>query len=177
MSKAIPLPSSADYDLLLVVGGYNGTNLAEVELATLDPFNKPVPPCLGDLNDFPIGIYASAGAVDEVGNPFICGGVHLWDSRRLEVFNRCYKYDPQSDSWEQPGGSMPFPAGFIADTEVPGLGLVMVGGRGGAVSGDVIATKDGGTFQKLADIPDFAGTRSGRHISEACLHVPLLIEK
>ena len=52
----------------MVVGGYNydlGGSLSDVELVSLDPDNNPVPPCLANLNDFPVEFYAAAGSVDE----------------------------------------------------------------------------------------------------------------
>lgn len=42
-------------------GGY----INAVELVSLDPDNNPVPPCLTNLNDFPIGIDGAAGSVGE----------------------------------------------------------------------------------------------------------------
>ena len=48
--------------LYMVVGGYN---LNDVELVSLDPDDNPVPPCLVNLNDFPVDIYYAAGSVDE----------------------------------------------------------------------------------------------------------------
>ena len=52
----------------MVVGGYNddfGGYLSDVELVSLDPDNNPVPPCLTNLNDFPLGFAYAAGSVDE----------------------------------------------------------------------------------------------------------------
>ena len=155
-----------DFDFLLVIGGYDGTTqLAEAELVTLDPDNNPVPPCLDSLQDFPVGLYAAAGAVDEAGNPFICGGIFLNPSGR-EQYDQCYKYDPQRDSWEQ-HGTMPYKKGFIADTEVPGLGLVMVGGEGDGVGNEVIATTDGMTFQELGRLPGptYGGETIQKHLT------------
>ena len=123
-----------------------------MELVSLDPDNFPVPSCLKNLQEIPVELYAAAGAVDEAGNPFICGGIFYTTSGRIPQ-DKCYKYDPQRDSWEQ-HGTMPYTAGFIADTEVPGLGLVMVGGEGeGSVRNEVIATTDGMTFQELDQFP------------------------
>ena len=52
----------------MVIGGYNsdfGGYLSDVELVSLDPDNNPVPPCLANLNDFPVEIAYAAGSVDE----------------------------------------------------------------------------------------------------------------
>ena len=50
----------------MVVGGYNdGNYLNDVELVSLDPDNDPVPPCLMNLNDFPVPFIGAAGSVDE----------------------------------------------------------------------------------------------------------------
>ena len=51
----------------MVVGGYNGLGgyFSDVELVSLDPDNNPVPPCLANLNDFPVEISYAAGSVDE----------------------------------------------------------------------------------------------------------------
>ena len=46
----------------MVVGGYD---LSDVELVSLDPDNNPVPPCLANLNNFPVEISYAAGSVDE----------------------------------------------------------------------------------------------------------------
>ena len=157
-----------DFDLLLVIGGISSgsTNLVEVELVTLDPENNPVPPCLGNLRELPVGRYAAAGAVDEEGNPFICGG-NFFDGSEIVYNDECYKYDTQRDSWEQ-HGTMPYKKGWIADTEVSGLGLVMVGGHGkvgDSVGGEVTATKDGISFQELDQLP--GRTYGGRDNSDA----------
>ena len=135
-------------------------------MVTLDPDNYPVPPCLENLQALPVELYAAAGAVDEAGNPFICGGIFYTTSGRIPQ-DKCYKYDPQRDSWEQ-HGTMPYKAGFIADTEVPGLGLVMVGGQGaGTVGDEVIATTDGVNFQELGRLPGpvFGGETIQKHLS------------
>ena len=153
-----------DFDFLLVIGGYDGTTLAEVELVTSDPDNYPVPPCLDSLQDFPVELYGASGAVDQAGNPFLCGGTTFPSTT---YYDQCYKYDPQRDSWEQ-HGTMPYKAGFIADTEVPGLGLVMVGGQGaGTVGDEVIATTDGVNFQELDRLPGpvFGGETIQKHLS------------
>ena len=121
-----------------------------MELVSLDPDNFPVPSCLKNLQEIPVGLYAAAGAVDETGNPFICGGVFLDSS--IVPRDECYKYDPWRDSWEQ-HGTMPYAAGYIADTEVPGLGLVMVGGEEDGLGDEVVATTDGVTFQELDRLP------------------------
>ena len=52
----------------MVIGGYNGTYLYDVELTSLDPIFNPLPDCLTQLNNFPIP-YGSAGALDYSGNP------------------------------------------------------------------------------------------------------------
>lgn len=167
-----------DFDLLLVIGGYNGTNLAEVELVSLDPDNYPVPPCLDNLKELPVARYAAAGALDEYGNPFLCGGV-TFQSYQI-IYNECFKYDPQRDSWEQ-HGTMPYYKGFIADTEVNGLGLVMVGGKGDSEGGegvmyestdDVIATTDGMTFQKLDQLPR-ASSKGETIQKHEFVHIPI----
>ena len=52
----------------MVVGGINYDlegSLSDVELVSLDPDNNPVPPCLANLNDFPVEFYSAAGSVDE----------------------------------------------------------------------------------------------------------------
>ena len=55
--------------LYMVVGGVNsnfvGDFLSDVELVSLDPENNPVPPCLANLNTFPVELYGAAGSVDE----------------------------------------------------------------------------------------------------------------
>ena len=148
-----------DFDVLLVVGGSDdtGATVAEVELVSLDPDNHPVPPCLTSLKELPVASYAMAGAVDEDGNPFICGG-YSYTSRDTYYSDKCYKYDPQTDSWEQ-HGTMPYKRAYMADTVVPGLGLVMVGGFDGQFGNlggtdEVIATTDGVLFQELAPLPE-----------------------
>ena len=134
-----------------MVGGIDRASLAEVELVSLDPDNYPVPPCLYNLTELPIASHGMAGAVDEDGNPFVCGG-RSYPSEAS--FDQCYKYDPQTDSWDQ-HGTMPYKGAFMADTVVPGLGLVMVGGLDGNEEGryEVIATTDGVSFQELAPLP------------------------
>ena len=42
-----------------------GGFIRAVELVSLDPDNNPVPPCLTNLNNFPIGIDGAAGSVGE----------------------------------------------------------------------------------------------------------------
>ena len=52
----------------MVVGGDNSDSrvaLPDVELVSLDPDSNPVPPCLANLNDFPVKIYGAAGSVDK----------------------------------------------------------------------------------------------------------------
>ena len=51
----------------MVIGGFNSDLgfLSDVELVSLDPDNNPVPPCLANLNDFPVEIAYAAGSVDE----------------------------------------------------------------------------------------------------------------
>ena len=143
-----------DFDLLLVVGGFQyPDSLTDVELVTLDPDNFPVPPCLTNLKELPFASFGMAGAVDEDGNPFICGGAR-YDQPEDEIYDQCYRYDLQADSWEQ-HGTMPYKRVFMADTVVPGLGLVMVGGSDGSVATDeVIATTDGVSFKELAPLPE-----------------------
>ena len=52
--------------LYMVVGGLGDSGrLADVELFSLDPDNNPVPPCLANLNDFPVRLDGAAGSVDE----------------------------------------------------------------------------------------------------------------
>ena len=145
-----------------MVGGYNGDNLAEVEVVSLDPINNPVPPCLNNLKELPVALDAMAGATDEDGNPFICGGRSYPST---EYYDQCYKYDPQADSWEQ-HGTMPYKGAFMADIVVPGLGMVMVGaGNSYSNAGDeVISTTDGVSFEELAPLPE--PSSSGRYNSE-----------
>ena len=59
--------SSSFSDILyMVVGGYDSSgSLADVELVSLDPDNNPVPPCLTNLNNFPVELEGAAGSVDE----------------------------------------------------------------------------------------------------------------
>jgi len=137
--------------LYMVVGGYNddfGGYLSDVELVSLDPDNNPVPPCLTNLNDFPLGFAYAAGSVDEDGLPFICGGYNYPD-----YFDTCYGYMPTSDSWEEIG-TMPSRRGFSAYTFMDGFGLVMAGGYdGSSYLNSVILTKDGSTFETLDSLP------------------------
>ena len=50
----------------MVVGGYGDSGrLSDVELLSLDPDNNPVPPCLANLNDFPVKLESAAGSVDK----------------------------------------------------------------------------------------------------------------
>ena len=53
----------------MVIGGYRGRGrnpeYDDVELVSLDPDNNPVPPCLANLNNFPVELYGAAGSVDE----------------------------------------------------------------------------------------------------------------
>ena len=51
--------------LYMVIGGYNDGPLTDVELVSLDPDNNPVPPCLKDLNNFPVEIRGAAGSIGE----------------------------------------------------------------------------------------------------------------
>ena len=46
-----------------------GSYIDAVELVSLDPDNSPVPPCLTNLNNFPVGINGAAGSIGE-GNLF-----------------------------------------------------------------------------------------------------------
>ena len=53
----------------MIVGGQEtyslpGTSLDAVELVSFD-LDNPVPPCLTDLNNFPVGITGAAGSVGE----------------------------------------------------------------------------------------------------------------
>ena len=165
--KIMNIPSllcPTDFDLILVIGGLE-FNPTPVELVSLDPDNHPVPSCLGNLTDFPIfGLRCSAGAVDEEGNPFICGGQTRYNNDSpTEFYEQCYKYYPKTDSWEEVG-SMSYSYCGVSDIEVPGLGLVMVGGldiEGGCPS-CVTATTDGISFQSLAPLPADAGSIEGR---------------
>ena len=147
-----------------MVGGLDdtGVTVAEVELVSLDPDNHPVPPCLTSLKELPVASYAMAGAVDEDGNPFVCGG-RSYPSEAS--FDQCYKYDPQADSWDQ-HGTMPYKGAFLADIVVPRLGLVIVGADSSYDNpGDkVIATTDGVSFEELAPLPE--PLSAGRHNSE-----------
>ena len=106
--------STLDFDLILVIGGreYEPT---PVELVSLDPDNHPVPSCLENLNNFTIpGLWASAGAVDLEGIPFICsGGQNKWPEDP-EYYDECYKYVPGTDSWEEQG-TMPYKVPSIND--------------------------------------------------------------
>ena len=56
----------------MVIGGLG--RRSAVDLASLDPDSAPVPSCLNSLSYLPVGRYAAAGAVDEHGHPFVCGG-------------------------------------------------------------------------------------------------------
>ena len=49
----------------MVVGGYRIRELSDVEIVSLDPNNNPVPPCLTNLNDFPVELDGAAGSVDK----------------------------------------------------------------------------------------------------------------
>ncbi len=46
----------------MVVGGYNQNTLNIVELISLDPVNHPVPDCLKQLGNFPVGMHSAGGA-------------------------------------------------------------------------------------------------------------------
>ena len=113
----LSLSSTLDFDLILVIGGreYEPT---PVELVSLDPDNHPVPSCLENLNNFTVpGLWASAGAVDQEGIPFICGGgQNRGFEEDPEYFDECYKYVPEADSWEVQG-TMPYKAGFMSDVQ------------------------------------------------------------
>ena len=50
--------------LVMVIGGFNGSYLDEVELVSIDPVLHPVPECLSQLNPLPALTGASAGAID-----------------------------------------------------------------------------------------------------------------
>ena len=49
----------------MVVGVDNIGYRNEVELVSLDPDNNPVPPCLANLNNFPVKLDGAAGSVDQ----------------------------------------------------------------------------------------------------------------
>ena len=48
----------------MVIGGYDIGILNDVELVSLDP-DVPVPPCLANLNKFPVKTRAAAGSTGE----------------------------------------------------------------------------------------------------------------
>ena len=50
--------------MIMVIGGFNGSYLDEVELVSIDPVLHPVPECLSQLNPLPALTGASAGAID-----------------------------------------------------------------------------------------------------------------
>ena len=54
----------SDSPLVMVIGGFNGSYLDEVELVSIDPVLHPVPECLSQLNPLPALTGASAGAID-----------------------------------------------------------------------------------------------------------------
>ncbi len=45
----------------MVVGGYVGGELDDVELISLDPVNHPVPECLKQLGNFPTSMSSGGG--------------------------------------------------------------------------------------------------------------------
>ena len=51
----------------MVIGGYNGSQLDDVELVSLDPISQPVPECLTELNPLPVTVYEAAGGLDYSG--------------------------------------------------------------------------------------------------------------
>ena len=147
----------------MVIGGRHLESeiLDDVELVTLDLADNAVPPCLEGIAPLPIPTYGSAGSVGEDGLPFVCGG-RILDSCPQNppaqgcYTDQCFKYLPQNDEWVQVG-RMPEERAFSATADVEGLGLVIVGGQTGEESGhpdsNVLATKDGQSFQVLADLP------------------------
>ena len=48
----------------MVIGGYNGSQLDDVELVSIDPTLNPVPECLTQLNPLPAPIEGAVGALD-----------------------------------------------------------------------------------------------------------------
>ena len=51
----------------MVIGGYNGSQLDDVELVSLDPISQPVPECLTELNPLPVTVCSAAGGLDYSG--------------------------------------------------------------------------------------------------------------
>ena len=56
--------------LFMVIGGFNGSYLDEVEIVSTDPVLRPVPDCLSQLNPLPALTGASAGALDYLGKSY-----------------------------------------------------------------------------------------------------------
>ncbi len=97
-----------------MVGGTSSDNdfLDNVELISLDPLSHPVPECLRQLENYPVGMRRGGGATlngDLVwdihnrleinvegfiaGHPVVCGGY------RGSAMDACYTYDSVEDSW------------------------------------------------------------------------------
>ena len=60
----------SDSPMVMVIGGFNGSYLDEVELVSIDPVLHPVPECLSQLNPLPALTGASAGALDYLGKSY-----------------------------------------------------------------------------------------------------------
>ena len=80
--------------------------------------------------------------------PLVCGGYADADSSAEE----CYKYSPQSDSW-QIYGTLPYAKTFSAHAYAENFGLVMAGSEYDVAS-SVTVTRDGQNFQELASLPN-----------------------
>ena len=48
----------------MVIAGYDGSKIDDVELVSLDPILQPLPECLTELNPFPLSVSGLAGALD-----------------------------------------------------------------------------------------------------------------
>ena len=51
----------------MVIAGYDGSTIDDVELVSLDPILQPLPECLTELNPYPILSTGHAGALDYSG--------------------------------------------------------------------------------------------------------------
>ena len=68
LGSAFALKSDAPTEgMIMVIGGFNGSYLDELELVSIDPVLHPVPECLSQLNPLPALTGASAGALDYSG--------------------------------------------------------------------------------------------------------------